>query len=89
MPGEAPGTPGFDGALLLESLFLLIVFLLAQCRVSRPLRQLARLCQSFAGGDYGLRMPFVSRDEVGELAQSFNRTADITATLIRDLNEHA
>jgi len=76
-----------DGALLLEGLFLLIVFVFIQRGVSRPIRHLVSLCQSFASGQHSVRMPFSSRDEVGDLARSFNRTAEITSALIHDLNE--
>jgi len=75
-----------DAAMVLEALFLLLVFIFIQRGVSSPVRQLVRLCQSFAGGEYSLRMNFTSCDEVGELARSFNRTADITSGLIHDLN---
>ena len=76
-----------DGVLITEGLFLLLVFLFIQRGVSRPIRHLARLCQSFASGNHSVRMNVRSRDEVGDLARSFNRTAEITSALIRELNE--
>jgi diguanylate cyclase (GGDEF)-like protein/PAS domain S-box-containing protein len=75
-----------DAAVVLEAIFLLFVFAFIQRGVSRPIRQLAHLCQCFAAGEYSLRMKFKSSDEVGDLAASFNRTAEITSSLIRDLN---
>jgi diguanylate cyclase (GGDEF)-like protein/PAS domain S-box-containing protein len=76
-----------DGVLAIEGLFLLVFFLFIQRGVSRPIRQLARLCQSFASGNHAVRMTVRSRDEVGDLARSFNRTAEITSALIHELNE--
>jgi diguanylate cyclase (GGDEF)-like protein/PAS domain S-box-containing protein len=76
-----------DGLLALEAFFLLLVFLFIQRGVSRPIRHLAQLCQSFASGNHAVRMEFHSRDEVGDLARSFNRTAEITSALIHELNE--
>ncbi len=76
-----------DGVLITEGLFLLLVFLFIQRDVSRPIRHLARLCQSFASGNHSVRMTVRSRDEVGDLAHSFNRTAEITSALIHELNE--
>jgi diguanylate cyclase (GGDEF)-like protein/PAS domain S-box-containing protein len=75
-----------DAAIAIEAIFLLFVFAFIERGVSRPIRQLANLCQNFAAGQYSLRMQFKSYDEVGDLAASFNRTAEITSSLIRDLN---
>ncbi len=78
-----------DVAIGLEVAFLLLMFILIQRGISRPIRQLALMFQSFAAGDYSLRMKFNllnSHDEVGDLARSFNRTAEITADLIRSLS---
>lgn len=76
-----------DGVLIIESLFLLLIFFFVQRGVSRPIRHLAGLCRSFASGNHTVRMNVRSRDEVGDLARSFNRTAEITAALIHQLNE--
>ncbi|MDX9994117.1 MAG: EAL domain-containing protein [Rhodocyclaceae bacterium] len=76
-----------DGILVLEGLFLLVVFFFIQRGISQPIRNLARLCHSFASGNHSVRMAFDSRDEVGDLARSFNRTAEITSSLILELNE--
>jgi diguanylate cyclase (GGDEF)-like protein/PAS domain S-box-containing protein len=76
-----------DSVLVIEGLFLLLVFLFIQRGVSRPIRRLARICQSFASGNHSVRMNVRSRDEVGDLARSFNRTAEITSALICELNK--
>lgn len=76
-----------DGVLITEGVFLLLVFLFIQRGVSRPIRHLVCLCQSFASGNHSVRMTVRSRDEVGDLAHSFNRTAEITSALIHELNE--
>lgn len=46
--------------------------------LTRPLKQLAAAVERVKGGDLGVRVPVTSRDEIGELASSFN---DLSASL--------
>ncbi|WP_283138357.1 DUF4153 domain-containing protein [Rhizohabitans arisaemae] len=55
-------------------LALLMVHLLARGMI-KPLREMAAGAQTIARGQYGLRVPATSRDEVGELARAFNAMA--------------
>ncbi len=61
----------------LAALFLAVVlsFLLMR-KVLRPLRQMTMITQKISMGDYSGQVPLVSKDEVGQLAASFNRMAE-------------
>ena len=61
----------------LIALFLAVVlsFLLMR-KVLRPLRQMTMIAQKISAGDYSGQVPLISRDEVGQLAASFNRMAE-------------
>lgn len=58
---------GFGGILLGVALSFW-----AAARVTRPLRSLTGSVRQVAGGDWDVRAPVESRDEVGQLAQDFN-----------------
>jgi signal transduction histidine kinase len=57
------------GAALLA---LIVGFLLART-LTRPLRALTEATEKMAGGDLNQQVAITSRDEIGELAESFNR----------------
>lgn len=42
----------------------------------RPLRQMSLAANSFAKGDFSVRVPVTSSDEIGQLSQAFNNMAD-------------
>jgi two-component system sensor histidine kinase BaeS len=46
-------------------------------RVLGPLRQMTGITQKISSGDYSGEIPVTSRDEVGQLAVSFNRMAEL------------
>ena len=56
-------------------LAVVLSFLLVR-RVLSPLRQMTRIAQEIASGDYSVEVPFSSQDEVGQLASAFNRMAE-------------
>ncbi len=63
-------------ALLVGGGGILLAILLsswAAARVTRPVEQLARAAQSVAGGHWDTRVEVSGRDEVSQLAESFNR----------------
>jgi PAS domain S-box-containing protein len=61
--------------------FLLVLFLLA--RMLSPIRTLREAVGLIGRGQYGVRVPVESRDELGELAESFNRmSADLASTTV-------
>jgi two-component system, OmpR family, sensor histidine kinase BaeS len=44
--------------------------------IARPLRELTKATHELAGGKFGQQVPVRSRDEIGELASSFNKMND-------------
>ena len=62
------------------SLVLALVVALASIQLlargmTSPLRDMARAAEAMAKGDYSKRVPATSRDEVGDLARTFNQMA--------------
>ncbi|MFE6225871.1 ATP-binding protein [Streptomyces sp. NPDC057854] len=53
-----------------------VLALLAARTVLRPVRQLGRVTRELAKGDLGSRVPVKGHDELADLAQTFNDTAD-------------
>lgn len=60
--------------LTLTLLFIVIFFALTR-RVTIYLEDISRTVQQVARGDYSARVPFKSRDELGEVADNINRMA--------------
>lgn len=44
--------------------------------ITRPIRELTKATHEMAGGKFGQQVPVRSRDEIGELASSFNKMSD-------------
>lgn len=65
-----------DSALLVGGGGIVLAILLSSwvsARVTRPFEQLARAAQDVAGGDWNATVEVPGRDEVAQLAESFNR----------------
>jgi len=65
-----------DIALLAGGVGILLMIVIsswAAARVTRPVQQLAAAARSVAAGDLGVRVDVTSKDELGELAEAFNR----------------
>lgn len=62
-------------ALTALALALLLNYLLTR-RILRPLFQMTSISQQMAAGNFSERVDVVTRDEVGQLAESFNHMAD-------------
>lgn len=54
---------------------MIAVYLITE-RIVSPLRDMSRAVKSFANGDYSVRVPVRGRDEVANLADSFNHMAE-------------
>ncbi len=65
-------------SLFALALAVLLGFLLTR-KVLRPLRRMGEITRKIAAGDYSARVETAARDEVGELALSFNQMADSLA----------
>ena len=70
---------------------LVLTFFLSR-RILAPVESLAGAARALAGGDFSRRVPVSSRDEVGELARTFNsmaeelaRTEEIRRSLVADV----
>lgn len=61
---------------LAAGLFALLIGTLFSRRITRPLRRLQQAAQTVAAGDLAARVPVASRDELGEVADAFNRMAE-------------
>jgi signal transduction histidine kinase len=71
----AAGLPSPLGAVVGIALALGCVQLLAR-GTTAPLREMAAVATAMAAGEQGHRVEVVTRDEVGELAQAFNRMTE-------------
>lgn len=56
--------------------FGMLIGLWATERITRPVKRLAEGARAVAGGDLAARVPVTSNDEIGELAESFNRMTE-------------
>ncbi len=74
------GIPALAGAGVLATL-------LAR-RVSRPVRRMRRAAARIEHGEQGMRLPVTSSDELGQLAESFNRMAAALAERERQLRDY-
>ncbi|HEY7598657.1 MAG TPA: ATP-binding protein, partial [Candidatus Limnocylindrales bacterium] len=75
---------------LASALFLAAAALLAQSmarRISGPIRELTGATRRIAGGDLAARVKPASRDELGELTDSFNQMASDLDRQRRDLEQ--
>jgi two-component system sensor histidine kinase BaeS len=63
------------GALAAIAVALVIGLFLART-ISRPVREVTAATHIVAGGDLGYQVPVRTKDELGELAASFNRMSD-------------
>ena len=65
---------------LISALVVFIIMLVAAYMgtkgILRPIKRITTAARQFAHGDFGVRVPVKSRDEIGELSQSFNTMAD-------------
>lgn len=73
------------------ALALLVGFFLSE-NLSAPLVRIAQGARSIGEGDYSVRLPVISDDEVGQMAQEFNKmTSKLSRTmenLAREAEEH-
>jgi signal transduction histidine kinase len=72
--GLALGVPVWLRPVISVILALAIVQVFSH-GITSPLREMADAARRMAGGDYGARVTATSRDEVGDLARSFNSMA--------------
>ncbi|RTE10495.1 sensor histidine kinase [Paenibacillus whitsoniae] len=56
-------------------------------RITRPLQQLKKAADFITMGEYGTRVPITSKDEIGELAKTFNHMGEKMQDSINALSE--
>ncbi|OCT12497.1 two-component sensor histidine kinase [Paenibacillus pectinilyticus] len=56
-------------------------------RITRPLQQLKKAADFITMGEYGKRVPILSKDEIGELAKTFNHMGDKMQESINALSQ--
>ncbi|MFG1999799.1 ATP-binding protein [Spirillospora sp. NPDC048911] len=69
----------------LALLAALILALLASRGVLRPVRGLGRAARALGSGDFGTRVEVRGADELADLAETFNRTADALEGMVTEL----
>jgi signal transduction histidine kinase len=65
----------------------LLISQIVATNLTAPLREMTAVARAMAGGDYSRRVARVRRDEVGELAETFNRMAADLAAVDRHRKE--
>jgi signal transduction histidine kinase len=63
-------------SVIIASLIALILGTILSLQITAPLRKLKKAATAITGGDLSQRVNIRSRDELGELSQSFNRMAE-------------
>jgi two-component system phosphate regulon sensor histidine kinase PhoR len=74
------------GAIVAAAIALLFGFFVAR-RVTAPLTSMTDAAESIAAGDYGRRVGTKSGDEIGQLANSFNRMASELEKRVQTITE--
>lgn len=74
-------------ALVIADVAVLAVIFFIILRMLSPLRMIALSMRRFAGGDYEARSDIRTRDEIGEVAHTYNEMAQIIQNLILSRQE--
>jgi len=75
--------------LMVLALFILTVVTLTRWSIARPIRALMAGAQAVGRGDLKQRIEVVRRDEIGQLAEEFNRMAEKLQTMHDELLSQA
>lgn len=68
---------------LMTTFFAFFLF----AKITRPLQQLKKAADFITRGEYGTRVPIISKDEIGELAKTFNHMGEKMQESIRALSQ--
>lgn len=73
--------------LLMDALMLFAAFAATRRQMVTPLRQLSFHCRELAAGNYNARVGYRSSDEMGQLAQAFNESAQRIGQLVAHIEQ--
>lgn len=76
------------GILFLGGVAVFLAFFLSR-NISKPIQELSLAAKAFGVGDFSGKTPINSKDEIGELANSFNKMADNMAQLLSEEKKSA
>lgn len=87
--GRADNLAGYIAAIFrifflclgVAAVFAFVAIYFITRRMVRPLRQMSMAAQSFAKGDFSIRVPVGDKDEMGQLAAAFNNMAQSLTSL--------
>lgn len=79
----------FSGIVLVGVVIVILAANYLAARISKPMREMQRVAQEIAGGDYSRRIAIHSNDETGELASSFNRMTEKLTSALEELRRWA
>ncbi|SHH49549.1 HD domain-containing phosphohydrolase [Clostridium grantii] len=72
---------------ILVIIITLVVLLKITNRYLKPMTNLKTVTEKFAQGDLSQRVVIATKDEVGDISNSFNKMADIISILVNDLEK--
>jgi PAS domain S-box-containing protein len=72
---------------LLIGFFVILTSILLGRKLTSPIVNLARGAEAIAGGNYDIRIKLESKDEIGELANVFNKMSDSLKTQRNEIRE--
>ncbi|MEM9771948.1 MAG: ATP-binding protein [Cyanobacteria bacterium P01_D01_bin.73] len=73
---------------LFSILVLLVIVYLVSRYITQPIQEINKLAIALGKGDFTIRAPVTSHDEVGTLARSLNQTADLLLRSQKKLGEY-
>lgn len=74
--------------LLILGFCFIFIFILTHF-LTRPINRVSKAAKIITAGNYGERIPFSGKDEIGELAENFNRMAEKIEEKISELSDTA
>jgi PAS domain S-box-containing protein len=90
MEAKKVGISSLLTSSLLIGFFVILTSIWLGNKLTAPIVKLTRGVEAIAGGNYDIRMNIASRDEIGELAEIFNKMSDslkVQRDEIRDLQQ--
>jgi len=79
----------FIGIALLGIALVILIAALIAGKLTRPLRDMARIAHRITEGDHDVRIEVASKDELGELAEAFNKMTAQISKMLGELREWA